>query len=134
MGELNEGLTNMKEDCRRTFDNITAGKGATRDIHRITFEDFRQWLLSLTSDQRPAGLRKVNPWKRGSIHHIFDAINTNDDEFIDYPEWEIWWDTWNKKEAKKQVLEDMLGARLQSESGGRMMGPKMNLGESHDDG
>jgi len=94
--------------CKFTFRSMTAGHGDNRNIDEITFEDFRQWLLRVPPGDRPAGLKNVNPWKTASIRTTFDQINRDGGKTITYEEWQSWWDSWNKREEKKNVIENML--------------------------
>ena len=70
--QLRQGQgTDGMDRCEWTFRSITAGKGDDRNIDEVNFEEFRHWLLRLPPEERPLGLKKVNPWKSKSIRDTF---------------------------------------------------------------
>merc|ERR1719453_2320616 len=57
----------------------------------ITIDEVIEYLLSVRPDQRPEGLKDVNPFKKGKMKKKLKAMDTDGDGKLSFAEFDKWW-------------------------------------------
>merc|ERR1711865_369993 len=84
--QLKTAQTEVKSACRQAFDTFDIDGDKT-----ITIEEVMQYLLSVSPEERPAGLKDVNPFAKAKMRKRLKKMDTNDDGTLSFAEFEAWW-------------------------------------------
>lgn len=57
----------------------------------ITIDEVIQFLLSVPPEQRPTGLKDVNPFAKKAMRRRIEKMDTDNDGTLSFAEFEAWW-------------------------------------------
>merc|ERR1711924_380000 len=84
--KLRSAKKEIKSAAREAFDSFDLDGDKT-----ITIEEVIQYLLSVSPEQRPEGLKDVNPFKKAKMRKRLKKMDANDDGTLSFQEFETWW-------------------------------------------
>jgi len=82
----------VKSACREAFDSFDLDGDKT-----ITIEEIIQFLLSVSPEQRPQGLKDINPFQKAKMRKRLKKMDTDNDGTLSFAEFEAWWKSEDRK-------------------------------------
>jgi hypothetical protein len=90
---LKHAAEDNRSPCERAFDLFDIDEDGI-----ITIDEVINYLLSVPPDERPAGLKDVNPFQKAKMRKRLQKMDTDNDGTLSFGEFETWWKSNNSAE------------------------------------
>merc|ERR1711907_507981 len=83
---LKKAAADNRSPCEKAFDAFDIDSDGI-----ITIEEVIDFLLSVPPDERPEGLKDVNPFQKAKMRKRLQKMDTDNDGNLSFNEFETWW-------------------------------------------
>merc|ERR1712072_755567 len=91
---LNSYVDN-RTPCEKAFDDFDKNKDSI-----VTINEVIEYLLAITPDERPEGLKDINPFQKAKMKKRLEKMDTDKDGTLSFNEFSTWWES-NAAQAGK---------------------------------
>jgi hypothetical protein len=85
---LKSATADNRTPCQKAFDEFDKNKDSI-----VTINEVIEYLLAITPDERPEGLKDINPFQKAKMKKRLEKMDTDKDGTLSFEEFSTWWES-----------------------------------------